>query len=135
MTVESVCEDSHWESIGILFEGQHPTIRKGFCWGHRFEPTTGVGGALLESSHDIEWEHRTAMKIEIEDSPTDHAVDSNSTNNVGNDSAVCAVVRCIDDHPGVVASGHYVWPSSLSLCDYIIRNHYSRRCCHDYAVP
>ncbi len=134
MTIESEYEESRWESIGMLFEGQHPTIRKGFLWGHPLAPTMGVAGALLEFSDHIEWEHRTPLTIEMEDDPSDHTIDTNNTNSISNSSAVCAVVRCIDDHPGVVASGHYVWPSSLLLCDYLIWNRYSKRCCHDFEV-
>lgn len=134
MTIESEYEDSRWECIGMLFEGQHPTIRKGFFWEHPLAPTTGNAGALLEFPDHIEWEHRTSLKIEMEDNPSDHTVDTNNTNSISNPSAVCAVVRCIDDHPGVVASGHYVWPSSLFLCDYLIWNRYSQRCCHYFEV-
>ena len=38
-----------------------------------------------------------------------------------------ALVRCIDDDPGAVVSGHYVWPASLLLCDYLVANHHCSR--------
>ena len=38
-----------------------------------------------------------------------------------------ALVRCIDDDPGAVVSGHYVWPASLLMCDYLVANHHCSR--------
>ena len=119
----SELEDYHWQSIGALFEGQHPTIRKGFLWGHSLEATIGVPKELRESHPEIEWEQRVPMAIESGNLSNDYTADTSNSDMARNSSTVCAVVRCIDDHPGAVASGHYVWPSSLSLCDYLVRNH------------
>ena len=92
-----------WTSIGRLFEGLHPTIIKGFLWN---ASRSDMQKPVLSESR-IEW----------------HCRETRTHKNISKNAAtVCAVVRCIDDDPGAIASGHYLWPSSLKLCDYLINN-------------
>lgn len=105
---ESDDDGLEWASIGRLFEGLHPTIVKGFLWN---ASNSDIAKAALSESR-IEWQCRGEAR-------------ENQTRNISskkNATTVCAVVQCIDDDPGAIASGHYLWPSSLKLCDYLINN-------------
>ena len=121
------------ESMGILFEGLHPTTTKGFLWESPFDHGTDAFIAD-DGVASIDWERRRTRRNEAKEhhqhsststsTSTAHASNNNSKSNISNRKnhakIICAVVRCIDDHPGAVASGHYVWPSSLLLCDYLV---------------
>ncbi len=120
--------DMEWGSIGMIFEGLHPTATKGFLWETSSTSNRTLATTLLESQ--IEWEQRDAkckqeawtyyIEKKNKCDKMHELHDRNEYNQIP--SVVCAVVRCIDDIPGAVASGHYIWPSALSLCDYIIAN-------------
>lgn len=37
-------------------------------------------------------------------------------------STILVTVACVDDTPGALQSGHYVWPAAPALCQYLLDN-------------
>lgn len=40
-------------------------------------------------------------------------------------SNICVTLECIDDIPGALQSGHYIWPASPALAQYIVDTYYT----------
>jgi predicted nicotinamide N-methyase len=38
---------------------------------------------------------------------------------------ICVTVECIDDIPGALQSGHYIWPASPALAQYLVDTYHS----------
>jgi predicted nicotinamide N-methyase len=43
------------------------------------------------------------------------------TNNNNNNKPIRIALKVVDDEPGGVQSGHYLWPASPALCEYMIQ--------------
>jgi hypothetical protein len=137
-------DDSGCGDIGILFESLHPTVIKRFVWGSpscsrsdlSAAPTTDVISTStittttsFAARDNIEWETRLPIEApaasrRIHDTKERDETEEETIATLPTFPFVCALVRCIDDDPGAVVSGHYVWPASLSLCDYLVANNH-----------
>ncbi|KAG7374038.1 lysine methyltransferase [Nitzschia inconspicua] len=67
-------------------------------------------GLLFEGSHAMIWKHFSWDKML-----------GDSTTKAGRRSQIHVAISCIDDNPGTVQSGHYLWPAAESLCEYLMR--------------
>ena len=127
-------------NLGFLFEGLHPTTAKRFVWENPFDEgksrsddcapdTESAGTMVLVNEHTHDDDHATEterrpigdyLTVLRNDNPTSATLAFNE----GTPEDVFAVVRCIDDDPGALGSGHYVWPAALVLCDYLVARYY-----------
>jgi predicted nicotinamide N-methyase len=69
-------------------------------------------GLLFEGSQATTWRHFSWEKKNTAVSPAEGQPTSRPT--------IHAAVSCIDDDPGAVQSGHYLWPAAISLSEYMI---------------
>jgi predicted nicotinamide N-methyase len=51
----------------------------------------------------------------------------NNNNNNSNDANIHIALKVVDDEPGAVQSGHYLWPAAHSLCEYLVQNNGNER--------
>jgi predicted nicotinamide N-methyase len=52
---------------------------------------------------------------------------NNNNNNNSNDANIHIALKVVDDEPGAVQSGHYLWPAAHSLCEYLVQNNGNER--------
>jgi predicted nicotinamide N-methyase len=74
-------------------------------------------GVLFEGSRSTTWKRfswdRDASRGENVPSPLEEREKHTR-------SKIHVAVSCIDDEPGAVQSGHYLWPAAQFLCEYLI---------------
>lgn len=69
-------------------------------------------GVLFEGSHATTWKRFSWAMA------SDGSIFSPSLR--CSNSRIHAAVSCVDDEPGAVQSGLYLWPAAQSLCDYLV---------------
>lgn len=87
-------EDNLGDAVGFLFEGNYPTTLRKFHW---IIPSAAASGPPLSPAGAGGQRRKKQREIWV-------------------------AVECIDDEPGAIRSGHYLWPGATLLVDYIIGN-------------
>jgi hypothetical protein len=109
--------------LGMLFEGEHPTTLKHFEWTlvkcqpdkDNVDDDNNNNNESLKNYDDAcaETAITTANEcIGCDHSPVTTAATTTTTINVA--------LHCINNEPGAVQSGHYIWPASIALVDYLV---------------
>jgi predicted nicotinamide N-methyase len=85
-----------YDDVGFMFESAQPSTLKRLVWG----PPTGNDGCKREESTN------------------DYNLATASTGGV---PRVRVALHVVDDEPGALQSGHYIWPAAPALSEFLIQ--------------
>jgi predicted nicotinamide N-methyase len=111
-------DESLLADLGFMMEGAQPAVRKVLEW--RWPPSASEdvreGGGSSSSQNDKDGGSASVSSLLPEE-----------PNAVLIPPLVQVVAHAVDDTPGAVQSGHYLWPGAKILVDYLVRERHQQQ--------
>jgi len=109
-------DSSFYGDVGAMFEGMYPTTMKRFAWWPN--GSTSITTDVMDDKDGLTYVMASTKKTTA----------IKGASNRRELPIVRIVLLCIDEDPGAVRSGHYVWPASLALCKYLVSGNSTGGC-------
>lgn len=106
-----------YADVGFMFEGLQPSTLKRFTWGCN---------STTSDSNDHNNNHGGDDGNNANDSDNVHNDNGTSVTAADTYPAVVIVrvaLHVVDDEPGALQSGHYLWPGAPALAEYLVQQH------------
>jgi predicted nicotinamide N-methyase len=85
-------DEGYFADVGFMFEGHQPTRVQYFCWTIPTRTTTKASASTPQPPHQQQPQRTIRLSV-----------------------------RVVDDDPGAVQSGHYLWPAARLLADHLVQ--------------